>query len=77
MLEHLNNLNVIPYGKGLLVYELCTLLQAFNTKLILFSEQAKENKFTHLHTLQRIQVSSSAAYKYSNIPSTLRDEFCR
>jgi hypothetical protein len=46
-------------------------------KLILFSNQVKENKFTHFHTLQRIliNVSYSAANKYDNILSKVHEEF--
>jgi hypothetical protein len=54
MLEHLNNLNVILQAKDPLVHELYTYIQAFKRKLILFSKQVKENKFTYFHILRRI-----------------------
>jgi hypothetical protein len=76
MLEHLNNLNVILQGKHILVPEVYTAIRAFKTKLFLFTKQVKEYNFTHLPTLQRINVRSSAANAYSNIHRKLC-EFCQ
>jgi hypothetical protein len=52
ILEHVSTLNVIINGKSVLVYESCTAIQAFQTKLFLFTEQITENKLTHFPTLQ-------------------------
>jgi hypothetical protein len=49
IIEHLTSLNVILQVKDLLLQELHREEQAFRTKLLLFSEQIKENKCTRFH----------------------------
>jgi hypothetical protein len=44
VLQHRNNLNLIPRGKYLLVHELYTVVQA--KKMCFFSKQVKESEFT-------------------------------
>lgn len=72
-----NNLNIVLQGKESLTHESYAVLKAFQMKLLLYSKQTTENKFTHFCTLQIMLVSTSQTNKYSNILCKLHKELCQ
>lgn len=58
--------------RGTLVYQLHTVMQAFETKVLSFSEQLKKINL-HILLLYKEHTSSSRANIYSSILGNLRD----
>jgi hypothetical protein len=75
IMGHLDNLSVILQGKDSHVHDSYTAVETFQTKLLLFSEQFEENKFTYFCSLQSRHVSFSAASENSDILLKLHEKF--
>ena len=75
--EKLNNLNLELQGKGIFAHNMLTKVKAFEAKLLLFSKQTFQNNFTHFALLNKVNVTSKLAEKYSKQLFDLKQEFER
>ena len=75
--EKLNNLNLELQGKGIFAHNMPTKVKAFEAKLLLFSKQTFQNNFSHFALLNKINVTSKLAGKYSKQSFDLKQEFER
>lgn len=77
ILEILNELNLKLQGKGLFAHELYMELKSFQIKLQLFSNQLKNQNFSHFPKLKTLNVLCSLSKKYSCQLELLKEEFSR
>ena len=75
LFEHMNELNTKLQGKGTFAHEMYSIVKAFRVKLKLFSRQLSQNITTHFATLATMAQPMMPTDKYTNIISTLDNEF--
>ncbi|PVD21685.1 hypothetical protein C0Q70_17484 [Pomacea canaliculata] len=75
LFEHMNELNTRLQGKGTFAHEMYSTVKAFRMKLKLFSRQLSQNITTHLPTLETMAPQMMSSENYTNMISTLDNEF--
>ncbi|CAK6954401.1 general transcription factor II-I repeat domain-containing protein 2-like [Scomber scombrus] len=75
--SYLNELNVKLQGKDQFVHDMYKHVQAFKSKLTLFSRQIANNSFVHFSTLATQKDATRNAKKYSQSIDDLDGEFSR
>ena len=75
--KKLNNLNLELQGKELFAHNMLTKMKAIEAKFLLFSKQTFQNNFTHCALLNKVNVTSKLAEKYSKQLFDLKQEFER
>ncbi|XP_077573515.1 general transcription factor II-I repeat domain-containing protein 2-like [Stigmatopora nigra] len=75
--SHMNELNVKLQGKDQFVHNMYTNVQAFKSKLILFSRQMSNKSFSHFPTLATLKEATRNIKKYCKTLDDLHREFCR
>ncbi|XP_076147302.1 general transcription factor II-I repeat domain-containing protein 2-like [Alosa pseudoharengus] len=75
--SYLNELNVKLQGKDQFVHDMYKHVQAFKSKLTLFSRQIANNSFVHFSTLATQKDATRNAKKYSQSIDDLHGEFSR
>ncbi|KAK3600630.1 hypothetical protein CHS0354_031544 [Potamilus streckersoni] len=73
----MNELNTRLQGKGNFVHEMYSTVKAFRVKLKLFSRQLGQNITTHFPTLETMAPQMMSTEKYTNMISSLDNEFAR
>ena len=73
--EKLNDLNISLQGKDLFAHEMYKTVDAFKSKLFLFSRQAGQGKFPHFSLLSKGEVPKYLLVKFSTQLEKLGEEF--